>query len=249
MLKLFWGIFLEKNFAQCTLEGRNLGKFEKKIDKNLKFQKCPKTVLKVSKQILNLFWGNFLGKNCPVHPGRSKLGKTSKNWKTFNFQNAQIRSQKCSILFSTCFEVFFPVKKFAQCTLKGREIEKFQKKWKKFNFQNPEKRFQKCPNFFWGDFFRTFLDQCNLEIKTCRNSKKKSKKIEFLKVSKNVLKSFSNKCWNCFEVFFWKKILPSARWRVETWKKVRKMEKLSFFFKKPKYISKKVQKRFEHASR
>ena len=60
---------------------------------------------------------------------------------------------------------------------------------------------------------------------------------------------FSNKCWNCFEVFFWKKILPSARWRVETWKKVRKMEKLSFFFKKPKYISKKVQKRFEHALR
>ena len=134
MLKLFWGIFLEKNFAQCTLEGRNLGKFEKKIDKNLKFQKCPKTVLKVSKQILNLFWGNFLGKNCPVHPGMSKLGKTSKNWKTFNFQNAQIRSQKCSILFSTCFEVFFPVKKFAQCTLKGREIEKFQKKMKKIQF-------------------------------------------------------------------------------------------------------------------
>ena len=227
MLKSFWGIFLEKKFAQCTLEGRNLGKFEKKIDKNLKFQKCPKTVLKVSKQILNLFWGNFLGKNCPVHPGGSKLGKTSKNWKkisifqnslktfpkaikhvwnmlrgifagekfrpvhpggsrsrktsknwkTFNFQNAQIRSQKCSNLFSTCFEVFFPVKKFAQCTLEGREIEKFQKMEKNSIFQNPEKRFQKCPNFFWGDFFRTFLDQCNLEIKTCRNSKKNRKKL------------------------------------------------------------------------
>ena len=152
-------------------------------------------------------------------------------------------------MFSTCFELFFPVKKFAQCTLEGREIEKFQKMEKNSIFQNPEKRFQKCPNFFWGDFFQTFLDQCNLEIKTCRNSKKKSKKIEFLKVSKNVLKSFPNKCWNCFEVFFWKKNLPSARWRVETWKKVRKMEKLSFFFKKPKYIPKNVQKRFEHASR
>ena len=225
MLKLFWGIFLEKNFAQCTLEGRNLEKgqkngkifsllqkaqihsqkgsktfwtcFEvvflvkkltsapwrvetwknsKKNRQNLKFQKCPKTVLKVSKQILNLFWGNFLGKNCPVHPGRSKLGKTSKNWKTFNFQNAQIRSKKCSNLFSTCFEVFFPVKKFAQCTLEGKEIEKFKKKEKNSIFQNPEKRFQKCPNFFWSDFFRTFLDQCNLEIKTCRNSKKKNRK-------------------------------------------------------------------------
>ena len=178
MLKLFWGIFLEKKIAQCTLEGRNLGKFEKIIDKNLKFQKCPKTVLKVSKQILNLFWGNFLGKNCPVHPGRSKLGKTSKNWKTFNFQNAQIRSQKCSNLFSTCFEVIFPVKKNSPSAPWMVEKSKnFKKNEKNSIFQNPEKRFQKCPNFFWGDFFRTFLDQCSLEIKTCGNSKKKWKKL------------------------------------------------------------------------
>ena len=178
MLKLFWGIFLEKKFAQCTLEGRNLGKFEKKIDKNLKFQKCPKTVLKVSKQILNLFWGNFLGKNCPVHPGRSKLGKTSKNWKTFNFQNAQIRSQKCSNLFSTCFEVIFPVKKIRLVHPEWSRNRKISKKNEKNSiFQNPEKRFQKCPNFFWGDFFRTFLDQCSLEIKTCGNSKKNWKKL------------------------------------------------------------------------
>ena len=113
VLNMLRGSFFGYKIDQCTLEGRNLEKFEKKIDKNLEFQKCPKTVLKVSKQILNLFWGNFLGKNCLVHPGRSKLGKTSKNWKTFNFQNAEIRSQKRSNLFSTCFEVFFPVKKFA----------------------------------------------------------------------------------------------------------------------------------------
>ena len=136
---------------------------KKKIDKNLKFQKCPKTILKVSKQVLKLFWGNFFWKKSPsapwsvetwknskklekisifqnalktfpkaikhvwnmlrgifagekfrpVHPGGSRSRKTSKNWKTFNFQNAQIRSQKCSNLFSTCFEVIFPVKKFA----------------------------------------------------------------------------------------------------------------------------------------
>ena len=139
--KTFWTcfevVFLVKKLtsAPWTVE---TWKNSKKNRQNLKFQKCPKTVLKVSKQILNLFWGNFLGKNCPVHPGRSKLGKTSKNWKAFNFQNAQIRSQKCSNLFSTCFEVFFPVKKFAQCTLEGKEIEKFQKMQKNSIFQNPE---------------------------------------------------------------------------------------------------------------
>ena len=111
-------------------------------------------------------------------------------------------------MFSTCFEVFFPVKKFAQCTLEGREIEKFQKMEKNSNFQNPEKRFQKCPNLFWGDFFRTFLDQCNLEIKTCRNSKKKSKKIEFLKVSKNVLKSFQTSVELVLRYFSGKKNCP-----------------------------------------
>ena len=191
----------------------------------MKFQKCPKTILKVSKQVLKLFWGNFFWKKSPsapwsvetwknskkpeklsifqnaqktfpkaikhvwnmlrgifagekfrpVHPGGSRSRKTSKNRKTFNFQNAQIRSQKCSNLFSTCFEVFFPVKKFAQCTLEGREIEKFQK----------------------------------------------MEKIQFFKIPKNVSKSVQIS----FEVIFSELFLTSAAWRsklVEIRKKNRK---------------------------
>ena len=150
-----------------------------------------KTFLEVSKQILNLFWGNFLKKNCPVHPGKSKLGKTSKNWKTFIFFKMPKYVPKS---VQTCFQhasrYFFRWKVSPSAPWRVEKSKKFKKYEKISYFQNPEKHFQKCPNLFWADFFRTFLDQCTLEIKTCRNSKKKSKMIEFLKVFKNVLKSF-----------------------------------------------------------
>ena len=204
----------------------------------------------MSKQILNLFWGNFLGKICPVHPGRSKLGKTSKNWKTFIFS-------KCPNTFPKVFKHVFNMlrgifsgKKIRPVHPGGSRNRKIsKKKWKKIQIfkipKNVSKSVQICFEVIFSELFLTSATWRSKLVEI----RKKSKKIEFLKVSKNVLKSFSNKCWNCFEVFFWKKILPSARWRVETWKKVRKMEKLSFFFKKPKYIPKKVQKRFEHALR
>ena len=185
MLKLFWGIFLEKKFAQCTLEGRKLGKFEKKIDKNLKFQKCPKTVLKVSKQTLNLFWGNFLGKNCPVHPGRSKLGKTSKNWKTFNFQNAQIRSQKCSNLFSTCFEVIFPVKKIRLVHPEWSRNRKISKKMKKNQFFKIPKNVSKSVQIS----FEVIFSELFLTSAACRSKLVEiRKKIEKNWIPKSVQK-------------------------------------------------------------
>ena len=85
-------------------------KNEEKIEV-LKFQNCPKTFLKVSKQVLNLFWGNFLRKKVPSAP------RTVETWKNFkkleklaHFQNAQKRSQKQSNMFRTCFEEIFSVK-------------------------------------------------------------------------------------------------------------------------------------------
>ena len=115
VLIMLRGSFFGKKIWPVTLDGRNLEKFEKKIEKNLKFQKCPKTFLKVSKQVLKLFWGDFFGKTCPVHPGESKLGKTPKNWKIFQFfKMPKKRSQKQSNMFWTCFEVSVSVK-FVPC--------------------------------------------------------------------------------------------------------------------------------------
>ena len=82
------------------LQGRKMEKNEKKIGV-LKFQKWTKTFLKVSKQALNLFWGNFLRKKCAVHPGMSKLGTTSRNWKNYHIFKMPKNAPKSN---QTCFE-------------------------------------------------------------------------------------------------------------------------------------------------
>ena len=85
--------------SSCTAGSKN-GKNEKIIGV-LKFQKCPKVFLKVSKHALNLFWGNFLRKKCPVHPGMSKLGTTSRNWKNYHIFKMPKNAPKSN---QTCFE-------------------------------------------------------------------------------------------------------------------------------------------------
>ena len=82
------------------LQGRKMEKNEKKIGV-LKFQKWTKTFLKVSKHALNLFWGNFLRKKCAVHPGMSKLGTTSRNWKNYHIFKMPKNAPKSN---QTCFE-------------------------------------------------------------------------------------------------------------------------------------------------
>ena len=93
-----------------ALQGRKMEKNEKIIGL-LKFQKCPYTCLKVSKHVLNLFWGNFLGKKVPSAP------RNVENWNNFkkleklsHFQIAQKRSQKQSNMFWTSFEEIFSLK-------------------------------------------------------------------------------------------------------------------------------------------
>ena len=128
--------FSEKNFAQCTLEGRNMEKHQKNGKTFIYFSKCPKMFAEKLKQVLIMLRGSFSGKKIwPVHPRWSKLGK-----------------------------------------------------------------------------FR----------------KKNRKKFEISKVSKNVPESVQTS----FEIvlrWFFGKNMPSAPWRVKTWKNTRKLENLSIF--------------------
>ena len=95
-----------------ALQGRKLEQNQNKIEV-LEFQKCPKTFLKVSKHVLNLFWGNFLGKKVPSAPRNVKTWNNFKKLeKLSHFENSQKRSQKQSNTFWTCFEEIFPIKLF-----------------------------------------------------------------------------------------------------------------------------------------
>ena len=59
-----------------------------------KFQKCPKVFPKVSKRVLNMFWGKFFEK---FYAQCSKEGRVFENFlqikKFSKFKNAQNRSQ------------------------------------------------------------------------------------------------------------------------------------------------------------
>ena len=52
-------IFSKKFYAQCSMEGRVFENFQIFFSK---FQKCPKSFPKVSKRVLNVFWGKFFEK-------------------------------------------------------------------------------------------------------------------------------------------------------------------------------------------
>ena len=168
----------------------------KKVEKLQNFQNSPKTFPKtLFDHVLHDY---FDGKKlCPVHPGDSK--KFHRNRKEFKFSKM---SKNVSKIVQTCFDVIFS-RFFGQCTLEGRDVEKFQR-----------------------------------NAKTSQNSRYPN---TFPKVSKQVL--------NLFWGFFSKKKVPSAPWRVETWKNLRKIEKLNFFFKMTKIFPKSVQTRFQHSSR
>ena len=106
VLNMFCGLFFRKKFLPSVpwrVESSKI--FKKKIKKFSKFQKCPKSFPKVSKRVLNMFWGDFFEKIfCPVFHGGSSLRKFFKKSKK-NAQNFKIpkmlqnRSQKCPNVF------------------------------------------------------------------------------------------------------------------------------------------------------
>ena len=90
-------IFSKKFYAQCSMEGRVFENFQIFFSK---FQKCPKSFPKVSKRVLNVFWGKFFENFfCPVFRGGSSFRKFSKKKYFQNSKNAQKCSQKYPNVF------------------------------------------------------------------------------------------------------------------------------------------------------
>ena len=145
---LFWGIFREKIFAQCTLGGRNSQKIQKS-GKTSKLSKFSKNVPK------NIVWACFAWlfrrkKAPPSEPWRLK--KIHKNRKDFKFSKM---SKNVSKIVQTCFDVIFS-RFFGQCTLEGRDVEKFQRNAKTSQNSRYPNTFPKLSkqvlNLFWGFF-------------------------------------------------------------------------------------------------
>ena len=88
-------IFLKKFYAQCSMEGRVFENFQKKMFS--KFQNCPKVFPKVSKRVLNMFWGKLFEKFLPSFP--------------WNVESSTIFKKKIFSKFQNCPKVFPKVSK------------------------------------------------------------------------------------------------------------------------------------------
>ena len=171
-----------------------------------KFQKCPKSFPKVSKRVLNVFWGNFLEKFfCPVFRGGSSFQKFSK--KIFSkFQKCPKVFPKVSKRVLNMFWGKFFEKFYAQCSMEGRVFENFPifffkiPKMPKIVRKSIQTGFERvlgqtfrnffCPVFRGGSSFRKFSQKIFSKFQKCPKV--------FSKVSKRVLNMFWGKFFEKF---------------------------------------------------
>ena len=130
--------------------GSRLRKTSKKIRKVSKFQKCPKLLPKVSKRVLNMFWGKFFEK---FYAQCSMEGRVFENFlKNQKFLKIPKMPKIVPKSIQTCFERVLGQtsrKLFAQFSTAGRILGNFQKNQKKIqNSKNAHNRSQKNPNVF-----------------------------------------------------------------------------------------------------
>ena len=241
--QIFWKIF--KPSAPWRLE---TSKIFKKIKKISIFQKGPKSFPKVSKRVLNVFWGNFFRKNFAQFSMEGRVFENSqKKQRIFKVPKKQKFVTKS---VQTCFELvlrqIFPKKIFIPVFHGGSSLRKFSKKSKKFqNSKNAQNRSQKYSNVFWtsfgANFSKTFA-QFSMEGRVFGNFQKNSKKFQnsnqkrtkpFPKESKSVLNMFWGK--------FFEKFLPSFPWKVESSKIFKKIKKKFKIPKRPKIVPKSIQ--------
>ena len=131
------------------MEGRVFKKFQKKIRKVSKFQKGPKLLQKVSKRVLNMFWGKLFEKFWPSFPWKVESSKIFKKIKKFaKFQKCSKSFPKVSKRVLNMFWVKFFDKFFRPVFRGGSSFRKFSKKIYFQNSKIAQKCSQKYPNVF-----------------------------------------------------------------------------------------------------
>ena len=108
-----------------------------------KLQKCPKSFPKVSKHVLNMFWGKLFGKFLPSFPRNVESSKIFKK-NIFKFLKMP-KSVPKSI--QTCFRVIFSKKILCPVFHGGSSFRKFSKFFFQ-NSKNAQNRSQKYPKVF-----------------------------------------------------------------------------------------------------
>ena len=136
------GQTFRKLFAQFSMECRVFENFQRKFFS--KFQKSPKVFSKVSKRVLNMFWGKFFDKFLPSFPWNVE---SSKIFKKIYFQNSK-NAQKCSQKYPNVFYCDFFEKNFMPGVPWNVESSKIFEKILFQNSKNAQNCSQKYPKVF-----------------------------------------------------------------------------------------------------
>ena len=145
-----------KNFAQCTLEGRNLVKLQKTV-KNFNFSKCPKNVPKSNQTCLEHASRYFCRwKISPSAPWRVEKSKNFKKLENFQFSKCPNTFPKVFKLVFNMLRGIFSGKKIRPVHPGGSRNRKISKNGKKFNFSKSRKTFPKVSKFLLRWFFPNF---------------------------------------------------------------------------------------------
>ena len=152
------------------MEGRVFGNFQKFFSK---LQKFPKSFPKVSKHVLNMFWGKLFEKFfCSVFPGGSSFRKFSKK----NIFKIPKMPKSVPKSIQACFRVIFSKKNFMPSVPWRVEFSKIFKK-KILKIQKCPKSFPKVSkhvlNMFWGKLFEKFLPSFPWNVESSKIFKKK----------------------------------------------------------------------------
>ena len=223
---VFWtsvGLTFSNNFfAQCSMEGRVFEMLFKKL-KKFKLPKTLKIVPKLSKSVLNMFWGKFFEKiflpSVPWRVEYSKCFQKIENISKFQKRPKIVPKLSKSVLnmfWGNFFENFI-------CPVfhGGSSLRNVLKKSKNFQIsKNAQNRTQKCANAFWTCFevifSKIFFAQCSMEGRVFEMFLKNQKIFKIPKTPKIVpklSKSVLNVFWGTFSGNF---SLRSVAWRVES---------------------------------
>ena len=185
-----------KIFAQFSMECRVFENFQKNISS--KFQKCPKVFSKVSKRVLNMFWGKLFEKFLPSFPWNVESSKIFKK----NIFKIPKMPKSVPKSIQTCFELVlgsnFSKNFYAQCSVEGRVFENFRKK---NIFKIPKmpksvlKSIQTCFDNVLRQTFRKIFAQFSMEGQVFETFQKNQKICKIPKMPKIVPKSIQT----CFE--------------------------------------------------
>ena len=222
VLNMLRGSFLAKIFAQCNLESRVRKRLEKM--ENFNISKVSKTVPNIVQTCSEPVLRYFFRKKVASAPWRVEAWKKLKKNKSSKFSKFSKNVPK-NIVWA-CFAWLFRRKKALPS--EPWRLKKMHKNRKDFKNSKSRKTLSKVFKLAWGSFFELFLPSATWRSKFVKLARKNRKKIEFSKVSKNKLESLHTSFELVFRQFFRKKV-PSAPCRVNTWKNFKKLEKLSIF--------------------